>query len=44
MEKEKKPTEKQPKKEKKVSYIVKRTGTLSRIIAIAGRGEDAHRF
>ncbi len=44
MEKEKKPTEKQLKKEKKVSYIAKRTGTLSRIIAIASRGEDVRRF
>ncbi len=44
MEKEKKPTEKQSKREKKVSYIAKRTGTLSRTIAIASRGEDARRF
>ncbi len=44
MEKEKKPTEKQLRKEKKVSYIAKRTGTLSRIIIIASKGEDIRRF
>ncbi len=44
IEKEKKLTKKQLRKKKKVSYIAKRTGTLSRILVIVSRGEDIRRF
>ncbi len=44
MGKEKKLTERQLRKKKKVSYIAKRTEILSRILAIISRGEDIRRF